>query len=342
MIDIEKREEDSAAQGILICAEITNGHLSSTTIELLGIGKVLAAKLGQELSVVLLGHGIEALSQDVISYGSEKVYLADDPSLADGNSDHFTDVLYSVVKDNSPSVVLMGFTVMGRDVAPRLAHRLGVGVAMNCVGLDIDEESGLLVHTRPVYSGNAQARGVCEGATPQIVTVKPKSMPRAEKDSSATGDTMSVVVNIDSSKSGLKLIERVDSVSEGVKLEDADVVISGGRGLGGPGPFALLNELASVLGGAVGASRAASDAGWVPTSMQIGQTGKVVTPSLYIAVGISGATQHLAGCLGSKKIVAINKDPNASIFKVAHYRVIGDFRQVIPALIEECRKLKAE
>ena len=232
----------------------------------------------------------------------------------------------------------MSRTTEGRELAPRLAFRLGVGLAQDCLEVSVDESTRTLLANRPVYGGNAVAVVSCEH-TPQIAAIRPKAYEPTEADAGRQGQVVSFPVELDASQARTRVVETVREESEGVKLEEARVVVSGGRGLGGPEPFSGLEELAKLLGGAVGASRAAVDSGWVPSSYQVGLTGKAITPELYITVAISGASQHMAGCSGAKCIVAINKDADANIFKDARYGVVGDWERVLPALTEAVREL---
>ena len=260
------------------------------------------------------------------------------PLLSEYHADLYLSALDSLCREVSPRVVLMSRTAEGRELAPRLAFRQGVGLAQDCLEVSVDESSGTLLANRPVYGGNAIAVVSCE-QTPQIAAVRPKAYEPTEADQSRRGEVVSFPVDLDASQARTRVVETVSEESEGVKLEDARVVVSGGRGLGGPEPFSGLEDLAKLLGGAVGASRAAVDSGWVPASYQVGLTGKAITPDLYITVAISGASQHMAGCSGAKCIVAINKDAAANIFKEARYGVVGDWETIIPALTEAVREL---
>ena len=244
----------------------------------------------------------------------------------------------ALCREVNPRVVLVSRTPEGRELAPRLAFRLGVGLAQDCLEVSVDVAAKTLLANRPVYGGNAVAVVSCE-RTPQIAAIRPKAYEPAELDTSRTGQVVSFPVELDAAQAKTRVVETVREESEGVKLEEARVVVSGGRGLGGPEPFSGLEELARILGGAVGASRAAVDSGWVPPSYQVGLTGKAITPELYITVAISGASQHMAGCSGAKCIVAINKDADANIFKDARYGVVGDWERVLPALTEAVREL---
>ena len=324
--------------GVLILGDASGGVLSSTTLELLAAGQKVAADLGEELSVALLGDTLDAAAQSAIAHGAQKVYAVNHPLLANYQVDLHLTALEALCKDTSPRVVLVARTNEGRELAPRLAFRLGVGLAQDCLEVSVDVAEKKLLANRPVYGGNAIAVVSCD-QTPQIAAIRPKAYEPAEADSSRQGEVISFPVDLDPSMALTQVIETVIEEAEGIKLEDARIVISGGRGLGGPEPFAHLAELAKIMGGAVGASRAAVDSGWVPSSYQVGLTGKTITPDLYIMVAISGASQHMAGCSGAKVIVAINKDAEANIFKEARYGVVGDWETVLPALTAALREL---
>ena len=325
-------------KGVLIVGETKNGSLDAITLELLGIGRQLANSLGEELSAVILGSGVADAAGEAAHYGPDRVYLVDNPALANYLNEPYTTALEQVCQQIKPNILLMGQTDMSRDLAPRLAFRLGTGLVMDCIELSIDPDSKNMVMAKPVYGGNARALYVCENSRPQMATVRAKSMDAAQKGANQA-EVSPVNVTIDAAAIKAKYVERVKQEAEGIRLEDAEVVVTGGRGMGGPENFPLLEELARLLGGAVGASRAACEQGWVPNTIQVGLTGKVVSPNLYIAVGVSGAMQHMAGCSGSRNIVAINKDPDANIFKAAHFGVVGDYKQVIPPLIQKCKEL---
>ena len=324
--------------GVLILGDASGGELSSTTLELLAAGQKVATDLGEELSVALLGDTLDAAAQAAIARGAQKVYAVNHPLLADHQVDLHLTALEALCNDTSPRVVLVARTNEGRELAPRLAFRLGVGLAQDCLEVSVDTAEKKLLANRPVYGGNAIAVVSCD-QTPQIAAIRPKAYEPAEADSSRQGEVISFPVELDASMALTHVVETVIEEAEGIKLEDAHIVISGGRGLGGPEPFAHLEELAKIMGGTVGASRAAVDSGWVPSSYQVGLTGKTITPDLYIMVAISGASQHMAGCSGAKVIVAINKDAQANIFKEARYGVVGDWETVLPALTAALREL---
>ena len=327
--------------GVLVCAEITEGKLAPITIELLGVGRKLADDLGEELNALLMGSTVGALGQEAIAYGADNVYVAEDNLLEHYNSDAYTQVAANLCKKVLPSIVLLGHTDIGCDLAPRLNGRLGGGLAMESMALSIDPATKLLVSTRPVFGGNAHATMLSKSARPQMATVRLKTVPPAERDDSRQGKVIPVEDKIDPSAIKVKVVDRIKEEVEGVRLEDAEVVVAGGRGMGNAQDFGKLRELADILGGAVGATRVACDEGWAAATLQVGQSGKVVSPKLYIAVGLSGAMAHIAGCLGSKYIVAINSDKDANIFNVAHFGIVADHKEVLPALIEKFKELKA-
>jgi electron transfer flavoprotein alpha subunit len=306
----------------------------------LGCGRKLADDLEEELSAVLIGSGVKEFAPESIAYGADKVYVIDDPLLKDYQADSYVAVIEKVVSQAMPEILLIGQTALGRDLAPRLAFRLNTGLSMDCIDLAIDSESKLLLQTRPVYGGNAQATFTTDGK-PQIATVRAKAMSPLERDDSRKGELVSIEAGIDPSTIRAKVIDKVKEEVEGIKLEDASIVICGGRGIGGPEGFKQLEELAKVLKGAVGATRPPCDNGWVASTMQVGLTGKIVTPDVYIGLALSGSSQHLAGCSGSKTIIAINKDPEANIFREAHFGVIGDWKQALPAFTEKVKELLA-
>jgi len=328
-------------KGVLVCGEIAGGQLAPITIELLGIGRKLADDLGEELSVLLMGSSAGSLGQEAIAYGADNVYTAEDSLLNDYNSDAYTQVTANLCKRVLPSIMLFGHTDIGCDLSPRLNGRLGGGLAMECAALAIDPATKLLVSTRPVFGGNALATMLSKSARPQMATMRAKVVQPAERNDSRQGKVIPVEDKLDASALKVKVVEKIKEEVTGVKLEDAEVVVAGGRGMGTAADFAKLRELADVFGGAVGGTRVACDEGWAPATLQVGQSGKVVSPKIYIAVGLSGAMAHIAGCLGSKCIVAINKDKDANIFNVAHLGIVGDWKEVLPALTAKMKELKA-
>ncbi len=332
-IEMEKAERTidlSEYSGVLVFGEQRRGVISPVVYELVGKGRELADKLDERLECVILGDNMKAQAEDLAEYNVNKVYVFDSTLLADFRDDPYTQFLTSLVKEIKPSIFLIGATSIGRSLAPRLATRLQTGLTADCTGLDIDSEGNLL-QTRPAFGGNVMATILCTDHRPQMATVRYKVMKRAEKQPEYRGEvvfkkTEDVVVD-------RTRILSVSTESEDVSLAEAQIIVSGGKGLGNPKGFRLIEELANALGGAVGASRLVVDDGWVPFKHQVGLSGKTVRPKLYIACGISGAVQHLAGMQTSDVIVAINKDPSAPIFKVADYGIVGDLYEIIPEII---------
>jgi electron transfer flavoprotein alpha subunit len=325
---------------VLVIGEIHGGTLSSVSAEALGCGRKLADDLGGKLSALLIGNDVSAAAKDAVAFGADTVYTVEDGLLAEYQSDSFTAAAEKAVREISPAVIVTGHTSMGSDIAPRLAFRLETAALMDCINLEVDGDSKRLRLTKPVYGGNAQAVYAID-TDPQIATVRVKSMTPLVKDTARTGDIVKIDAGIDASVVRAKVIEKVVEEVQGIKLEDATIIVSGGRGIGGPEGFTQLEQLAKLLKGAVGASRPACDNGWMPEKAQVGLTGTIVTPDLYIAVGISGASQHIAGCSGAKSIVAINKDADANIFRFAHYGVVGDWKKLLPAFTEKVKELTA-
>jgi electron transfer flavoprotein alpha subunit len=328
-------------KGILVFGELAEGKLASITTELLGSGRKLADDLKENLSCLLASDAVGEASKEAIAFGAGKVYVVEHPALKEYQADCYMQVAEKLAKDVSPRAILMGQTSMGRDLAPRLAFRLGTSVTTDCLNLSIDAATRLLVQTRPVYGGNAQAV-FTSGSMPQIVTVRAKAMSPLERDASRKGEVVPTKIDIDASKVRTRILDTVKEEAVGIKLEDAPVIVAGGRGMGGAQPFhTTLKELADLLHGAVGASRPPADNGWVPEALHIGLTGKIVAPDIYIAVAISGASQHTAGCTGSKHIIAINKDPEANIFREAEFGVVGKYEEVLPAFTNKLKELLA-
>ena len=324
--------------GVLVVGELNGDALQSVTGELLAAARGIGDATGEEVGVTLL-NGSDAAGQAAVALGADKAYLVQDDVLADMQLDAQVAALASVCAETEPSVVLIGRTLAGRDVGPRLAFRMGVGLAQDCLQVSAEGDGGRVSAVRPVYGGNALAKVTFPDANPQMVVLRAKAYEPLEADESRRGDVVVINPCLDTSVVKARLVETVTQESEGVRLEDAGVVIGGGRGLGGPEPFDQLEDLARLLGGAVGASRAVCDAGWLDHSYQVGLTGKTITPDLYITVGISGASQHMAGCSASKNIVAINRDADANIFKSASFGVVGDWKNVLPSFIETVREL---
>jgi electron transfer flavoprotein alpha subunit len=325
----------------MVFGEQHAGQMNPVVYELLGVGRGLADSLGSELSVALLGGpetGTPEALASLFAFGADKVYLCKDEKLG-----RFLDVphcaaLSTLIQQAKPEVFLAGATAIGRSLIPRVATRLGCGLTADCTHLAIDPGTRLLLQTRPAFGGNIMATIVSETSRPQMATVRPHVMKKAEADPKRTGTVVEVSPPLDKLILRTRLIEHVIEVAHGPRLSEADIIVSGGRGLKDAKNFELIHELAKALGGGVGASRGAVDSGWAPYRCQVGQTGQTVSPKLYIACGISGAVQHLVGMQSSECIVAINTDPEAPIFSVATYGVVGDLFEVVPELIA---KLKA-
>ena len=344
---IEKTEEEgtaaakdlSAYQGVWVFAEQHKGGISSVSFELLGEGRKLADKRKAKLSAVFIGHGIKDKAKELIAHGADIVYVADDPALKDFNDDSYSAVLTTLAALHKPEIILAGATAIGRSFFPKVAAKLYTGLTADCTVLDIDPETGNLHQTRPAFGGNILATIVTPHHRPQMATVRHKVMKKAERNASRKGD----IVEVKFTTAGdvrTRVLKTVEEVSETVNISEADIIVAGGRGMGTAKNFHLLEELAKTLGGAVGATRGAVDEGWIPYSHQVGQTGKTVCPKLYIAAGISGAIQHLAGMQSSDVIIAINKDPNAPIFSVATYGIVGDALEVLPLMIRKFKEIR--
>ncbi len=318
---------------VLVLAELKDNKLRNVSFEAIAAAKTIAED-GEVVSL-LLGESVESLANELIQYGADRVVVVENDKLAQYNSDGYSQAVLAVIEQEDPEAIVFGHTALGKDLSPKVASKLDSGLISDVVNVEVT--GGNVVFTRPIYSGKAfEKKIVTNGLI--FATVRPNNIAALEKDESRSGDVSKVDVDIKDLRTIIK--EVVKKTSEGVDLSEAKVVVAGGRGLKSAENFKMLEELADVLGGAVGASRGACDAGYCDYSLQIGQTGKVVTPDLYIAIGISGAIQHLAGMSNSKVIVAINKDPEANIFKVADYGIVGDLFEVVPQLTEEFKKLK--
>lgn len=331
------QEVSEGFSGVWVFAEQRDGRLKSVAYELLAEGRKLADKLGTEVCAVCLGHNVEGAEQ-LVAYGADRVYLADDPALADHQEDYYTRALVDLIRKHRPEILLAGATAMGRSFIPRVASILYTGLTADCTGLDIDPESRLLLQTRPTFGGNVMATIVCQARRPQMATVRPHVFKKGAPDEKNQGEIIKVDFDREAVTSRTKLLSFVEDLSEKIKLDDAEVIVSGGRGLGRPENFQIIKELADSLGAALGSSRPPVDEGWIPYSHQVGQTGKTVCPRLYIACGISGAVQHLAGMQTSDIIVAINEDPNAPIFEVATYGIVGDLFEVVPMMTDKLKR----
>lgn len=328
---------DDSHRGVWIFTEQWHGKLKGVAYELLARGRELADILDTDLGAVCFGQGINETEQ-LIACGADKVYLVESPTLADNQEDLYTRQLVELIQQYQPEIVLAGATSLGRSFIPRVAAILNTGLTADCTGLDIDVEKRLLLQTRPTFGGNIMATIICQTKRPQMATVRPRVFKKNTPDQTRKGQIIRVDFNHERITSRTKLLNFIEDIAETVKIEDADVIISGGRGLGKAENFQMLEELARVMGAALGSSRPPIDDGWLPYSHQVGQTGKTVCPKLYIACGISGAVQHLAGMQTSDVIVAINDDPNAPIFEVATYGIIGDLFNVVPMLISKLKR----
>ena len=320
------------AQGVLVFAEQVDGNFRKIAYEAVSEGRRLADTLDERLYAIVLGSGIEGIAGELGKYGADKILVGDDPALADYTTEAYTNVLFDVVKENDPGILLLGASSQGKDLSARLSARLGVGLAMDCIALRLDGDK--LIATRPVYGGKLLADVALEGI-PQMAAIRPNVMEIMEVVKGGYIERLAINPGV----ARTRVVEKRLEAATRLDLTEADVIVSGGRGVGGP-DFSLLEELAEVLGGTVGASRSAVDEGWRPHSDQVGQTGKVVSPNLYIACGISGAIQHLAGMQTSKYVVAINKDSEAPIFKKADYGIVEDLLKALPAITAELKKLK--
>jgi electron transfer flavoprotein alpha subunit len=331
--------EPGAFRNVWVVAEQRDGEIHGVSYELLGRGRDLADARGAKLGAVILGSDLGDAGKDLIEHGADVVYMVDDPALEHYLDEPYANAVAALIDKHKPEIVLTGATAVGRSLIPRVAIQVRAGLTADCTGLDIDDEEGLLLQTRPAFGGNIMATIICPKHRPQMATVRHKVMTALPPDPSRTGEVVVEKLPARLFETKTKFVEFVKDTTSTINIAEADIIVSGGRGLGGPENFEMLQRLADVVGGAVGASRAAVDAGWIPYSHQVGQTGKTVQPKLYFACGISGAVQHLAGMQSSDVIVAINKDPDAPIFKMATYGIVGDVFEVVPALT---KKLAAE
>lgn len=332
--------DKSAYKDVWVFLETSNGKIRNVSLELLGEGRKLADQTKEQLAGVLIGENVESLAKEAFASGADKVYLVEAAELKHYNTDGYTAVMTDLIQSYKPSVILLGATNDGRDLGPRVACRVGTGLTADCTGLGIDEASGLVAWTRPAFGGNIMATILCPDHRPQMGTVRPSVFKKPEADYSRTGEIIRVASKVKAEDIRTKLIELIQVCTTSCNLEEAEIIVSGGRGLGKPENFCHVEALAEVLGGVVGASRAAVDAGWKPHMHQVGQTGKTVGPKIYFACGISGAIQHLAGMSSSDIVIAINKDPDAPIFKMADFGIVGDAMEVLPILTAEFRKTK--
>lgn len=327
----------SEAKGVCVIAEQKNGRIQSITLELLGKARELAGKLNVKVIAVLLGENLKDEAQILIRHGADEVVLVEDPALAHYQSLPYSAVITELIKKYKPEIVLGGATSIGRSLIPRLAIKLNTGLTADCTGLEVDEKEHILLQTRPAFGGNIMATIVCKNHRPQMATVRHKVFKESAEDPKRTGKIIEEKVDKQLLSAPVQLKDIIEEIEDTVNITEADIIVSGGRGLGAKENFSLIEELAKELNAAVGASRSVVDAGWVPYSHQVGQTGRTVCPKVYIACGISGQIQHLVGMQSSDVIIAINKDPSAPIFKVANYGIVGDVLKVLPALTKRLK-----
>lgn len=328
------------SKDVYIIAEQRDSELQKVSIELLGKGRELADDLGQEVVAVLLGENVKDLTDNLIHHGADKVIVIDHPMLKEYVTEPYAKAVAMIIDKYDPEIVLYGATSIGRDLAPRLAARVHTGLTADCTGLDIDEESKNLLMTRPAFGGNLMATIVCADYRPQMATVRPGVMQPIENDESRTGEVIEEDAGFTDADMNVKILEVTKSEHKKLDITEANVLVSGGRGVGGPEGFAQLQELADLMEGEVSTSRATVDAGWMEKDRQVGQTGKTVRPDVYFALGISGAIQHLAGMEDSELIIAVNKNETAPIFGVADLGIVGDINTVLPKVIEEYKRVK--
>jgi electron transfer flavoprotein alpha subunit len=321
-------------RGVWVFAEQNEGRLRRVSLELLGKGKELADKLSVDLTAILLGQNVGKLCTDLVHYGADKVLWADSPNLAYYRTETYTRVIARRVMERNPEIFIIGATYMGTDLAPRVARRLVTGLSADCVGLDIDEETRLLLQTCPAFGGSYMVTIITPKHRPQMATVRPGVMQPLRK-STREGEVISIAADIEDKDMRVSTLKATEERRGAMAVEEAEIVVSGGMGLGSAEGFQMLSRLAELLGAQVGASRDAVEAGWADSDRMIGQTGKTVKPKLYLACGISGAVQHVVGMKDSELIIAICKDPKAPIFEIADYGIVADLHQVIPLLIEE-------
>ena len=338
----EKRSQDDleSFSGIMVFAECRHGLLAPVVQELLGIGRKLADQRRVPLFVVMLGHEVEGYCRELIAGGADTVLLVQHSGLAQFREDVFARILARLVREHKPEVVLAGATAIGRSVIPYVATMVGAGLTADCTRLEIREEDGMLLQTRPAFGGNIMATIECPHTRPQMATVRPKVMAPAAPDPGRKGTVLRVEPQEEELRSAVEVVESVRSEENQVNIQEVESLVAGGRGLASEKGFVLLRELAAELNAAVAASRAAVDSGWIPYPHQVGQTGKTISPKLYIACGISGAIQHAVGMQSAEVVVAINRDAEAPIFDLATYGLVGDLYEVVPELIQQLREAK--
>ena len=330
------------SKNVYVFTEQRDGEIQKVGIELIGKARELADALSQEVVAVLLGSGIKEKAETLIKHGADKVIVVDDPMLAEYVTEPYTKAIYEIIKAEEPEIMLYGASSIGRDLAPRVSARVHTGLTADCTGLEIDEETKLLRMTRPAFGGNIMATILCADFRPQMATVRPGVMKALAEDATRTGEIKEFSVTFTDADMNVKIREVVKAEHKAVDITEAKRLVSGGRGIGNAEGFAMIKELAEALDGEVASSRACVDAGWIAKDEQVGQTGKTVRPELYVACGISGAIQHVAGMESADYIVAINKDETAPIFEVADLGIVGDLKVIVPKLAEAIKKAKQE
>jgi electron transfer flavoprotein alpha subunit len=326
-------------KGIFIFVQQIDNKISGVSFELIGKAKELAADLGTDVTAVLLGSGVEGLADELAAYGADKVILVNDPALEVYTTEPYTHAMYNIIEKYQPEIVLFGATAIGRDLAPRVSARVHTGLTADCTKLEIDAETKNLRMTRPAFGGNIMATIVCPNFRPQMATVRPGVMQKIKKIQGAVANVEEYNPGFEKNNKYVEVLEVIKKVSNKIDIQEANILVGGGRGVGSAENFKILEDLAGAIGGTISSSRASVDAGWVEKDLQVGQTGKTVRPHVYFAIGISGAIQHLAGMEESDIIIAINKDATAPIFDVADFGIVGDLNKIVPLLTE---KIKAE
>jgi len=332
----------SEYKGVMVFAEQRDGEIQKVSLELLGEGRRLADELKTDLTAIFLGYNIRDKAKELIYYGADKVVVADHEILETYMTEPYTKTMTKMVNEYKPDIILMGATAFGRDLAPRVSARVATGLTADCTSLEVDKDTNLLLMTRPAFGGNIMATIICPDHRPQMSTVRAGVMIKLDRDESKKGEIVDYNISLSSDDMKVEILEIVKEEKTKANIEDVNILVSGGRGVGKKENFDILEELANEFNGLVSGSRATVDAGWIDRSRQVGQTGTTVRPDLYFACGISGAIQHLAGMEESEFIIAINKNADAPIFDVADLSIVGDLHKVIPALIEELKKAKKE
>ena len=333
----------SDARNVWVFIEVVRGTIKGVSLELLGQGRKMADDLGEKLVAIIPGNEIEDFAKMAIHYGADEAIVVDQKELKDYSTDGYTKAMCTLIKKYNPAVLLIGATNNGRDLGPRVSSRMQTGLTADCTELGVDSETRLVKWTRPAFGGNLMATILCPDHRPQIGTVRPGVFKKPEEDTGRKGEIIHETVEFGPDEIRTRIVEVItEAGGADVNLEEAEIIVSGGRGVGGPEGFEVLKELADEIGAQIGASRAAVDSGWISSLHQVGQTGKSVGPKIYIACGISGAIQHVAGMSSSDVIIAINKDPDAPIFNIADYGIVGDLFEIIPELTKRIRSSKAE